>query len=86
MILRIPISYIQQMFSQIMKNRYTFSLGSFWAGNVSTGLIHATPGDIKSFRSSAERMALIFAVIANAQRAAFLGDRTSMYNKIYHFD
>lgn len=29
------------------------------AGRVSTGLMHATPGDIKSFRSSADRIALI---------------------------
>jgi hypothetical protein len=28
-------------------------------GRVSTGLIHATPGEIKSLRSSAERIALI---------------------------
>ena len=31
----------------------------FCSGNVSTGLIQATPGEIKSFRSSAERIALI---------------------------
>jgi hypothetical protein len=34
-------------------------LSSGFAGRVSIGLIHATPGDMKSFRSSAERMALI---------------------------
>lgn len=37
----------------------TFSFEGFAAGSVSTGLMHATPGDIKSFRSSAERMALM---------------------------
>jgi hypothetical protein len=30
-----------------------------FAGIVSIGFIHATPGDMKSFKSSAERMALI---------------------------
>ena len=39
------------------------------AGKVSTGLTHATPGEIKSFRSSAERIADIVTP-ANAQRAA----------------
>ena len=34
-------------------------LSSLFAGRVSIGFIHATPGDMKSFRSSAERMALI---------------------------
>lgn len=29
------------------------------AGSVSTGFIHATPGEIKSFRSSEDRIALI---------------------------
>lgn len=36
-----------------------FSSG-FWSGNVSTGLMHATPGEMKSLRSSADKMALIF--------------------------
>lgn len=31
----------------------------FAAGRVSTGFMHATPGEMKSFRSSAERMALM---------------------------
>ena len=31
----------------------------FCNGSVSTGLMHATPGDIKSFKSSADRIALI---------------------------
>lgn len=34
-------------------------LSSDFAGRVSIGFMHATPGDIKSFKSSAERMALI---------------------------
>lgn len=34
-------------------------VSSLCAGSVSIGFIHATPGDMKSFRSSAERMALI---------------------------
>jgi hypothetical protein len=34
-------------------------LSSDFAGKVSIGFMHATPGDMKSFRSSAERMALI---------------------------
>lgn len=38
---------------------YTVSLEGFAAGNVSTGFIHATPGDMKSFKSSAERIALM---------------------------
>jgi hypothetical protein len=38
------------------------------AGSVSTGLMHATPGDMKSFRSSAERIALIIAVVGSARR------------------
>jgi hypothetical protein len=32
------------------------------AGRVSTGFIQATPGDMKSFRSSAERIALMVTV------------------------
>jgi hypothetical protein len=47
---------------------FTFSVEDFAAGRVSTGLMHATPGDMKSFRSSAERMALMAAVV-RAQRA-----------------
>lgn len=39
----------------------------FAAGSVSTGFTQATPGDMKSFRSSAERIALIL-VIMKAQR------------------
>jgi hypothetical protein len=34
----------------------------FVTGSVSIGFIQATPGDMKSFRSSAERIALIFAM------------------------
>ena len=32
------------------------------AGKVSTGFIHATPGDMKSFKSSAESIALMATV------------------------
>jgi hypothetical protein len=35
----------------------------FAAGSFSTGFIHATPGDMKSFRSSAERIALILTIV-----------------------
>jgi len=38
------------------------------AGRVSTGLMHATPGDMKSFRSSAESIALMIVVVASAMR------------------
>ena len=41
----------------------------FCSGNVSTGLIQATPGEIKSFRSSAERIALMV-VIDNPTRGS----------------
>lgn len=34
-------------------------LSAGFAGKVSIGFMHATPGDMKSFRSSAERMALM---------------------------
>ena len=34
----------------------------FAGGSVSTGFIQATPGDMKSFRSSVERIALIFVI------------------------
>jgi hypothetical protein len=34
----------------------------FSRGSVSTGFMHATPGDMKSFRSSAESIALIVGV------------------------
>jgi hypothetical protein len=43
---------------------FTLSVAGFAAGRVSIGLIHATPGDMKSFRSSAERMALMVAASA----------------------
>jgi hypothetical protein len=52
----------------------TLSARGLAAGNVSTGLMHATPGDMKSFKSSAERIALMFAFLANARRAARLSD------------
>jgi hypothetical protein len=39
--------------------KLTFSVAGLAAGKVSTGLMHATPGEIKSLRSSALRMALI---------------------------
>jgi len=45
----------------------TFSSLGLAAGSVSTGLMHATPGEMKSFRSSAERMADI-ATPASARR------------------
>ena len=32
------------------------------AGKVSTGFMHATPGDMKSFKSSYDKIALMFAV------------------------
>jgi hypothetical protein len=34
-------------------------LSSDCVGSVSIGFMHATPGDMKSFKSSAERMALM---------------------------
>ena len=37
----------------------TLVSSGFCNGKVSTGFIQATPGDIKSLRSSAERIALI---------------------------
>lgn len=48
---------------------FTFSAAGFAAGRVSIGLIHATPGDMKSFRSSAERMALMTGSSFGVQRA-----------------
>ena len=48
----------------------TDSVDGFAAGSVSTGLIHATPGDIKSFRSSAERIALM--IVDTSARCAAL--------------
>lgn len=38
---------------------HTLSPEGFAAGKVSTGFIHATPGEIKSFKSSADRIALM---------------------------
>lgn len=40
----------------------TLSSEGFAAGKVSTGFIHATPGEIKSFRSSADRIALMISM------------------------
>ena len=48
----------------------TLSVCGFAAGKVSTGLIHATPGEMKSFKSSAERIALMITSCASAGRAA----------------
>ena len=42
--------------------------GAFAAGRVSTGLIHATPGEMKSLRSSAERMADMLLLGGDAPR------------------
>lgn len=39
------------------------------AGKVSTGLIHATPGDMKSFKSSAERIALMVGIREHSRAA-----------------
>lgn len=49
--------------SEVLKDiSYSFSFEEgFAAGRVSTGLMQATPGDMKSFRSSAERIADMFA-------------------------
>lgn len=53
-------------------NEHTLSAEGFAAGKVSTGFIHATPGDIKSFKSSAERIALMISMRgADAECAAF---------------
>lgn len=41
---------------------HTEESGALALGSVSTGFIHATPGEMKSFRSSAERIALIVTV------------------------
>lgn len=41
-----------------VRSHTSFSFVLF-CGSVSTGLIHATPGEIKSLRSSADRIALI---------------------------
>lgn len=42
-----------------IQNRLTSSFWVSFFGSVSTGLMQATPGEMKSFKSSAERMALI---------------------------
>lgn len=42
----------------------------FAAGSVSTGFMQATPGEMKSFRSSEERMALMVRGYGGRERAA----------------
>lgn len=49
------------------------------AGRVSTGLMQATPGEMKSFRSSAERIALIFAISAVAVCSRWCEVTVAMY-------
>ena len=44
-------------------------------GSVSTGLIQATPGEMKSFKSSADKMALIVAHAAEAPPEDYQGKR-----------
>ena len=43
--------------SGIMEGRHTLISSGACFGNVSTGLMHATPGEMKSLRSSADRIA-----------------------------
>lgn len=43
--------------------------GTFAAGSVSTGFIHATPGEMKSLRSSADSIALIVEALLGAESA-----------------
>lgn len=45
----------------------------FCGGRVSIGFIHATPGDMKSFRSSAERIALILSCLWSRWRQKYAG-------------
>jgi hypothetical protein len=53
---------------ELSERESTFSEDGFAVGRVSTGLIHATPGDMKSFRSSADRIALMIAVASATRR------------------
>lgn len=60
-----------------MLNDTSYSLFSFCglAGSVSTGLIQATPGDMKSFNVSTDRMADILKCgKLRARRAAVFGE------------
>lgn len=50
-----------------MKAHLIIARTSDCTGRISIGLIQATPGDMKSFRSSAERMALILKVASKAE-------------------
>ena len=43
--------------SERIEDRHTLISSGACFGSVSTGLIHATPGEIKSFRSSVDRIA-----------------------------
>jgi hypothetical protein len=57
---------------------FTAFASVFCAGSVSIGFMHATPGDMKSFKSSADRIALMAAVVATwtrrrGQRQVLLG-------------
>lgn len=54
---------------------YTWEFDDSFFGSVSTGLIQATPGEIKSFRSSADRMALIVADAVEAPPEDYQGKR-----------
>ncbi len=43
--------------SERIEGRHTLISSGTCFGSVSTGLIHATPGEIKSFRSSVDKIA-----------------------------
>jgi hypothetical protein len=49
--------------SVALERHYTRTSGVSSLGNDSTGFMQATPGDMKSFRSSAERIALILTIL-----------------------
>ena len=54
---------------------HTWEFDDSFFGSVSTGLMQATPGEIKSFKSSADKMALIVADAAEAPPEDYQGKR-----------
>ena len=58
-----------------MEGEHTLISSGACFGNVSTGLMHATPGEMKSFRSSADK-------IADMLLSPFKGEGTVMIKTI----
>ena len=67
-LLRKPMTYSLTGNRENIEDGHTLNSSGACFGSVSTGLIHATPGEIKSFRSSVDKIADILLPLEQAKR------------------